>query len=145
MKKSILILASIITIGAIATSCNTPEQKVENAQEGVAEANKDLDQANQEYITDVEAYRKETEERIAANNKSIAEFNVRIEHEKKEAKEDYKMKVAELEKKNSDMKMKMDNYKLEGKDKWEIFKTEFNRDMEELGQTFKDLTVKNVK
>jgi hypothetical protein len=42
------------------------------------------------------------------------------------------------------MKMKMDNYKEEGKDKWEIFKTEFSHDMDALGKSFKDLTVKNV-
>ena len=40
--------------------------------------------------------------------------------------------------------MKMDNYKEEGKEKWEVFKVEFNNDMDNLGKTFKDLTVKNV-
>ena len=48
-------------------------------------------------------------------------------------------------KKNSDLKMKLDNYKAEGKENWKKFKIEFNRDMEELGIAFKDLTVKNVK
>ena len=39
----------------------------------------------------------------------------------------------------------MDDYKETGKENWLIFKMEFNRDMDELGQAFKDLTVKNVK
>ena len=43
------------------------------------------------------------------------------------------------------MKKKMDDYKAEGKDKWNEFKIEFNRDMEEIGKAFKDLTVKNVR
>ena len=42
------------------------------------------------------------------------------------------------------MKKKMDDYKAEGKEQWEAFKTEFSHDMDELGQAFKDLTVKNV-
>lgn len=43
------------------------------------------------------------------------------------------------------MKKKMDDYNMDGKENWEKFKTEFNHDMDELGQAFKDLTVNNVK
>jgi F0F1-type ATP synthase membrane subunit b/b' len=128
--------------GAIMTSCNTPAQKVENAQDKVTEANQDLDKANQEYLVDIENYRKETADKIAANNQSIAEFKARIENEKMEAKADYNNKITELEQKNSDMKMKLDDYKTEGKEKWEIFKTEFSHDMDELGKAFNDLTAK---
>lgn len=145
MKKSILVLVtSTLIIGAMATSCNTSAEKVENAQENVAEANKDLDKANEEYLVDVEAYRKATADRIAANNQSIAEFNAKAEQQKKEDRAEYKRKVAELEQKNRDMQLKLDEYKVDGKDKWETFKTEFNHDMDELGNAFKDLTVKNT-
>ena len=146
MKKTILALAacSLIT-GAILTSCNTPSQKVENAQENVAIANKDLDQANKEYLADIANYRTETANRIAANDASIKELNAKIAQDKRTAKADYKKKIAELEQKNRDMKIKMENYKEEGKEKWMAFKAEFSHDMDELGKAFKDLTVKNVK
>ena len=49
-----------------------------------------------------------------------------------------------LEQRNKGMKMKMDNYKLEGKQKWEIFKTEFNHDLDGLGKAFNDITIKNT-
>lgn len=146
MKKSILALTtSALITGAILTSCNTPEQKVENAQTKVTEANNDLNEANQEYLEDIKNYRKETADKIEANDKSIIEFKARIENEKKEAKETYKKKIAELEQKNSDMKKSMEDYKAEGKAKWDIFKAEFSHDMDELGKAFKDLTVNNVK
>ncbi|MES2397449.1 MAG: peptidase M23 [Bacteroidota bacterium] len=144
MKKSIFVITASALIGAsILTSCNTSAEKVENAQDKVSEATLDLDKANEEYLVDIENYRKETEAKIAANDQSIAEFNARIENEKNEAKADYKKKIAELEQKNSDIKKKMAEYKAEGKEKWELFKTEFSRDMDELGKAFKDLTVKN--
>ena len=146
MKKSILALAaSALITGAFLTSCNTPAKKVENAENEVKEANKELDKANEEYLADIESYRKETADKIAANDRSIAEFNARIKREKMDAKADYKKKIAELEQKNSDMKKKMDDYKAEGKENWEKFKAEFSHDMEEIGKAFKDLTVKNVK
>ncbi len=146
MKKSILALAaSTLIASAILTGCSTPSQKVENAQNDVTAANKDLDQANKEYLADIEKYRKETADKIAANDRSIAEFKARIENKKRDAQADYKKRIAGLEQKNSDMKKKMDDYKAEGKDKWEKFKTELKHDMDELGEAFKDLTVKNVK
>jgi len=146
MKKTILVFAAIACIsGPLLTSCNTPSEKVENAQEDVKDAKMDLKEANEDYLVDVENYRKETAEKIAANNQSIAEFKARKEADKKEAREEYNEKVAKLEQKNTDLQKKMDDYKMDGKDNWEKFKIEFNHDMEELGQSFKDLTVKNTK
>lgn len=146
MKTSIVALAAAAFItGSILTGCNTPVEKVENAQNNVIEANKDLDKANEEYLADITNYRKETADKIAANEKSIAGFKARAAHEKKDTKADYKKKIAELEQKDSDMKKRMDDYKVEGKEKWELFKAEFSHDMDELGKAFKDLTVKNVK
>lgn len=146
MKKSIFAMATAILIMSVAfTSCNTSSQKVENAENNVIEANEDLDKANQEYLDEIESYRRETADKIAANNRSIEEFNARIENEKEQARAEYRKEIAALEQKNSDMKKKMDDYKAEGKDKWEKFKTEFSRDMDELGNAFRGLTVKNVK
>ena len=146
MRKSILALAACALIsGAMFTGCNTPAAKVANAQDNVVQANHDLEKANQEYRADIENYRKAESERIAANDRSIADLKASMEKSKKAAKADYKKKVALLEEKNADMKRKLADYKEDGKDKWATFKTEFSHDMDELGQAFKDLTVKNVK
>lgn len=144
MKKSILILsASALISAAFFTSCTNSGEKVENAQNNVEKANLELNLATEEYMADIEKFRTETAATIEANEKSIAEFNARIENEKIEAQAEYKSKIAELEQKNSDIKKKMAEYKAEGKEKWELFKTEFSRDMESLGKAFKDLTIKN--
>ena len=146
MKKSILVFTSVTLLsGMVFLGCESSSEKVDTAEQAVTDANNELEQANQEYLADIENYRTETSSKIEANNQSIADFNLRIAKEKKEVKEDYKKKIAELESKNSDMKKKKDEYKADGKEKWEAFKTEFSHDMDELGAAFKDLTVKNVK
>ena len=122
--------------------CNTPAEKVENAEQKVIEANKELDLANAEYLADIEAYRIETAKRIASNDSTILAFKAHMKLEKKEAMDDYEEQLAELEQKNSDMEKEMDEYNGDGKDKWEIFKESFGRDMEELGEAIKDLTVR---
>ena len=65
MKKTILATAaSVFIAGVILTSCHTAAEKVENAQNNVKEAKKELDSANKEYLADIENYRKETAEKI---------------------------------------------------------------------------------
>ena len=39
----------------------------------------------------------------------------------------------------------MEDYKADSKENWESFKTEFNHDMDELGNAFRDLTIDNKK
>lgn len=137
MKKLILILAVFTLITNITlTSCNTSAEKVENAEKKVDQANEDLYEANQKYLADVEAYRKESADKITANNKSIADFKARIAQEKKEAQVAYSQKITVLEQKNSDLKKKMDVFKAESKEQWENFKIEFSKDMDDLGTAF---------
>jgi phage terminase small subunit len=125
------------------TSCDNTAQKVVKAEENVVDAEKDLQMAKEEYLADIEQYKLLSAEKIAANDRSIAEFNARIEQEKKEVRADYKAKIKSLETKNSDMKKKMDEYRVEGKDKWELFKTEFGKDMDELGESISNFGKKD--
>ena len=136
MKNLILLLA----VMAMVTSCGTPAEKVEKAQDNVVEANKDLQEANQAYLQEIEAYRVVTAKNIESNEKIIADFNLRIDKQKSAAKAEYQKRIAELEKKNSDMKMNIANYKEEGQENWNTFRTNFNRDMEELGKSIKEMS-----
>lgn len=146
MKKKLvssIMLISIITGSMM--SCNSPSENVKDAQEDVADANEELEKAKEAYLADIEQYRKDNLERIEANNKLAQDYAIKMEKEKKEVRAEYKEKMKELEQKNNDMKMKMNDYKAEGKEKWEVFKAEYNHDMDELGKSFKDLTTDNVK
>src|ERR1039457_3177368 len=101
MKNKINILtATMFAIGSMLIGCSSPSEKVENAQEKVDKANQNLDQAKEDYILDVEKYRKETVEKIAANEKIEADFNARIMNDRIEARDEYKKKVAELDQKD---------------------------------------------
>lgn len=143
MKKTILnIAATVFIAGAFLTSCKSEAEKAEKdlnvAQQGLVEAHED-------YIEEVNKIRAETAEEVAANKERIAEFRKEIANEKAEAQAEYNVKIAELEKENDEMKKKMDDYKPDGKEKWEAFKTEFGQDMDGLGKSFKDFTVKKTK
>ena len=146
MKRSILALAACTLItGATIVSCQSSETKVENAKEDVIDAAKDLEQANQEYLAEIEIYRQEMMKEIEANDQAIADMESKAAKEGKSADTKRKEKVAELKRENSEMRAKLQDYKADGKDAWENFKAEFNHDMKESGNAFKDIGVNNVK
>jgi len=124
----------------VVTACeSTPTEKLVSAQETAKQANTDLEKAKVDYLNEIDNYRKEANAKIAENDKSIAEFKARVANEKQDAKAEYKMKIAELDLKNSDMKKQINDYKADTKDKWETFKTNFNKSMNDLGDSFKKL------
>jgi hypothetical protein len=134
MKKNQMLLMGVFVIAMIVSvaSCNSPEQKMENAKKDVVDANEALDKANAEYLADIDKTRRETHLKIVANEKNIQQFNKRIEKEKAEAKADYKKRIAELDAKNYDLKLRMENYKAQGQDDWATFKHDFNKEMNDL-------------
>jgi hypothetical protein len=143
MKKTIITLVAVSSIFVM--GCNTPKEKLENAEDKVVNAEDELQKAQDEYLADREAYRLETAERFAANERSIAEFEQRIANEKATTKAQYQRDIAALNQKNSDLKKKLEEYKESGKDEWQKFKDELNSDLEKLGQALNDFTVKSTK
>lgn len=138
-------LASMLMVGSLFTSCTTPAEDLEKAQDNEKQSKKELRIAKQEYEKEMTEYRKTSEEKIAANELKIAEFKARVKTQKEEAKADYEKKVDDLNRKNTDLKMRLDNFKFDSKTKWEAFKFELNQDMEELGTAINDFTGKDEK
>jgi predicted nucleic acid-binding Zn-ribbon protein len=144
MKLIKLIPAALVLVFCFFfSSCETPAQKVDSAKVDVTEAEAELVKAHEEYKKDVEDYRVQVAQSVKENNEKIAELQNSIELVKKEVKEEYKIKITELQSQNRDMERKMAGYRLTTQEEWESFKTEFNYDMERLGEAIKDLSVKN--
>lgn len=146
MKKSIYKITALVFMAAIILAgCNSPAKKVENAKENLDEAKQELNEAQRDSIIDYLAFKKSSEERIANNEKIITAFKERMITDKKKIKVKDQKVIDELEQRNINMRLKIEEYKESGKDKWDAFKLEFTHDMDELGNSLKDFTVKNTK
>ncbi len=148
MRKFIYALAIIpIMVGTILTGCQYTAGKVENAQDKVQDANAELIEAGQELnqaLKDsIQQFKKESEEKITANIKSIDEYKAIVANENMETKASFEKILIDLEQKNNDLRKKLDEFKEVSQVKWQIFKTEFNHDMDELEKAFQDFTVTN--
>ncbi|HEY1047027.1 MAG TPA: peptidase M23 [Bacteroidia bacterium] len=147
IKISIALLATVVSIA----SCTSSHDKTEKAANDVIQADnnlktaqEELDRSNAVYKQELEAYMAEKKTAIEDNNRTIAELKATIATQKKEAKAEYAEQIAELDRKNNELMLKLEAHKDDSKDNWDKFKTEFNHDMDELGQAFKDLTVRNT-
>lgn len=153
MKKSIFTLASTVFMSVIIlTGCNSSSQKIENAEdnlqnakEAVIDARTDLNVAVRDSITEFQQFKTESQNEIIANEKSIAGLKLSYADASQENRILYEKKVAELEEKNSALKVKLAEYKEGNTDQWQIFKSEFKRDMDELRKAFADFTINNKK
>ena len=153
MKKTIIsyAVASTLIAGIIFTGCQSASQKEEAAKEAVQEAKEELkdvrDDANKEAqkLASAEewiAFKTESDEKIRNNEIRIAELKVKLKKPGKILDGLYEKRIETLEQRNNDLKIKIENYEKNQSD-WESFKREFNHDMDELGQAFKDITVDN--
>ena len=135
----------------IFTSCQSTAQKQDAANEKVQDARQDLNEAKtdanaigQELATAEEwaTFRSESEVKIRDNEVRIAELNVKMKKPGEVFDELYAKKIANLELQNKEMRIRLIEYE-KSQSNWEIFKREFNHDMDELGKALKDLTVDN--
>ena len=138
LKTSVIMLVSL---AFYQVSCNSSSTKLEEAKIESAEAETELKVAEKEYLEDLKEYRIAKANEILENEKKIAEYKALKADNKVAINE----KIESIEKKNKELKIKMENYKDDGEENWKTFKSEFNRDMDELGKALKDLTIKNNK
>jgi chromosome segregation ATPase len=153
MKKSIFILAAATLLtGTVLTSCKSNAEKENDALENVQDANQELNEAQTETVTDAantkaneaewQAFKAKVDADIAKNEARIAGLKSDLKKQGKALDASYKKSVAELEAKNEAMKAKLKEYEVTQTD-WNEFKREFNSDMSDLGDAFKNLTVNN--
>ncbi len=146
MKKSMYFAAfAVIVAGYLATSCQSNTSKVENAEENVMDAKEELKEAQADLNQEYPAFRIEAEAKIDANDKRILELSAIVNEPGDKLLDDLRRKrIVELKQKNADLRIRLYNYEKEHSD-WEVFKREFNHDLDGIVDAFNDLGKDNKK
>lgn len=142
----------------IFVSCESPEQKTDEAFEHVKEEKM---MAKDSFIAEKEITKVQTKVEIVMKNESVDEWKkFKLETEKRILTNENKIKeikgipdsntklyrqVTTLEKDNNDLRRQMDEYNEEMKVKWESFKVKINHDVNEIGIELQDIQVNNKK
>ncbi len=141
MKHNILIIALFgVMAGILISGCErTSEQQAAANKSNVAAAKQDVKDAKADFNADWEKFKAESEDQIKANDERIAAFKEKIKKAGTKTEAKYKKGIAELEQQNRALKQKLEDYKDDGATKWEVFKADFNHDMDSIGKTMTDL------
>jgi len=154
MKKIIFSLAiTTFIVGATLVGCKPTtkeeiesQEKVDVAKQNLKDAKDSLAVAKKEATAEEwQTFKNQTDSVISYNEAQIAELKLKMQKTGKSADAKYQKNIDILEQKNKNLKIKVDTYKNDANSDWQSFKREFNHDMEEIGQAFKDLTVDNKK
>lgn len=146
MKKSILKFALFALVASTAlTSCMSSSDKLEKSAEDVNDAKEDLREAEKEYDEQYNQFKIESNEQIESNSEVIRDLRLKSKDKKAEAKVEYERSIDELEAKNQALKVRVEMQEKTSNEKWHSFKDEFKHDMNELGQSIKDIGKNNVK
>jgi len=140
-------IITMVVTGMILTACQSSTTKREKATgEEMPDTVIYIDQDEKLTFKDsVDQFKKQSEKQIRLNKKEIVLFKTEIIDEKEKARIKDDEKIAELELRNNDLVIRLDNYYDESQEQWDSFKVEYNEDMEDLEDDFKDLTIENKK
>jgi hypothetical protein len=143
---------AMICLGTVVllTACQSSAQKEETAKQDVVDAKKDLKSIEQESADakqkDADAaawkvFKAETELKINANDQKIAELRAEKSKPGKMLDKMYEKRIENIATKNAEMRGRLISYDHAPTD-WELFKTGFNHDMDELGESIKNIHLK---
>ena len=133
-----VIIFSVFVFALISSSCRSAAQKESAAKSNVAEAKQDLQDTKVSNANEWIKFKAESQAKILDNEKRIIELKTKMNEPGSTFDGLYRTRIEKLEAKNKELKTKLNNY--DGNEtQWKTFKSDFNRDMNEIGNNIKDL------
>lgn len=154
MKRNITVRwLPVAVVLLVLASCETPADKSKDSAEKVEEAKKELTAAKEEAAAtskkeiaaaEWKTFKAETELKITQNEIRITAIKTQLKESGQKAGKLTLQKIDSLEMRNKNLKAKLENYD-SGKTDWEVFKNEFNKDLDGLGEAIKNFGISGKK
>ena len=131
------------------TSCNNSptakEEDVQEATQDLIDAEADLEQAEYDSISDFNTFKESIQLKLVENQNVIDDLKLKITSKGKVERDIDEVEINKLEKRNTDLRLKIENYEQGPEQKWELFKVDFNNELDNLGQSISDMADRNKK
>jgi predicted RNase H-like nuclease (RuvC/YqgF family) len=142
-----LFLATLVSISIL--SCNkSPKSKqvdLNEAKQEVEIAKKDLDKATTDSVNAFNKYKSSIQIKLVENERIITNLKDKIKDKDRKTKTLYYKQLENLQIRNTELKLKIENYRQGPTQKWELFKVDFNNDLDDLGKTISTTANNNMK
>ena len=142
-----LVLTALISISI--ASCNkSPKAKEEvliDAKQDVETAKEDLNEATSDSIVEFNKYKSSIQIKLAENEKVISDLKAKIKDKDRKTQTLYYKQLENLQLRNAELKLKIETYKQGPSQKWELFKVDFNNELDKLGKSISSTANNNLK
>ena len=142
-----LLLAALVSISV--SSCNkSPKAKeadLNDAKQEVENAKEDLDEAKIDSVVAFNKYKSSIQIKLVENEKVITDLKAKIGDKDRKTQTLYYKQLENLQIKNTELKLKIENYKKGPTQKWELFKVDFNNELDNLGKSISNTANNNMK
>ena len=142
-----LLLAVLVSISI--SSCNkspkAKEAELNEAKQEVENAEVDLDEAKTDSVYAFNKYKSSIQIKLVENEKVITDLKAKIEDNDRKTQTLYYRQLENLQIKNTELKLKIENYKQGPTQKWELFKVDFNNELDDLGKSISNTAKNNMK
>jgi hypothetical protein len=138
----IMMITTIATLASLAVA-GQQDKKAAAARKDASKAKSELRQAKIDSAADYLEFKKEAELKISENEKEIKALKAEKDRDTKEIRTKFDNEVGGLEEKNNALKSKIASADITETSKWTSFKQDFNREMDDLGQSIKELTTRD--
>ncbi len=150
MKTRIILNLLLVTIVSISiSSCNkspkVKEAELNEAKQDVENAEEDLDEAKTDSVYAFNKYKSSIQIKLVENEKVITDLKAKIEDKDRKTQTLYYRQLENLQIKNTELKLKIENYKQGPTQKWELFKVDFNNELDDLGKSISTIANNNMK
>ena len=142
-----LLLATLVSISI--SSCNkspkAKEAELNEAKQEVENAEVDLDEAKTDSVYAFNKYKSSIQIKLVENEKVITDLKAKIKDKERKTQTLYYRQLENLQIKNTELKLKIENYKQGPTQKWELFKVDFNNELDDLGKSISNTAKNNMK
>lgn len=144
MKHLLFYPISVLMFATIVTSCDSNNKTKDNSNMSLEHNSAQMNDAqhmndeqrkmNEEY----EAFKVTAMKEIKENDEKIDELNTKINQSGNTSDDGKRRRIENLKEENTKLRARLNNYSLNTSD-WQSFKTNFNKDLKNVGDSFNDL------
>jgi hypothetical protein len=153
MKNLSFLVTILLSMGGVFSSCLSDQQKKEAADAKVVTAQDNLNkvQRNADSLAhkvataqELTTFKLQSDLKTKNNEVLIAELKLKMNKSGVVSDSVYAHRIDSLEQKNKDLKLRMSNYEITHSN-WAKFKSDVNRDLNDIGLRLKEYANENLK
>lgn len=138
MKHLLIYTTSFLMLSAFLLSCKSNDNKIDDTNDAYENTSSQLNEDQRKMNEEYQDFKKDATEEIKENDENIEKLLKKINEPGKTLDEARGRRVADLREQNTELRARLNNYSLNTSD-WQSFKTKFNSDLNDVGQSFQDL------